>query len=175
MTDSAARAVTDSAARRDAAYGVRLLAAWRRFSSLPGGRRLFSLIVGRMAPYTGSIGAQVVELEPGRAVVRLQDRRRVRNHLRSVHAIALANLGELASGLAATAAMPAGVRGIPVRITIDYLKKARGTLTAHGTAVLPAAATLVEPATAEVEARVVDEAGDVVAHIRVSWKLERVV
>lgn len=160
-----------STARQDAGHGARLLGGWRRLSRRPGGAWLFSRLVGRMAPYTGTIGARVISLEPGRAEVRLRDRRAVRNHLRSVHAIALANLGELASGLAATAAMPAGVRGIPTRITIDYLKKARGTLTAHGTADLPA---VDAPVTAEVDARIVDEDGDVVAHVRVQWQLERV-
>jgi acyl-coenzyme A thioesterase PaaI-like protein len=151
--------------------GERLLRAWRRLRDVPGGRWLFSRMVGRMAPYTGSMGALVVQLEPGRAVVTLRDRRRVRNHLRSVHAIALANLGELASGLAATAAMPPGVRGIPTAIRIEYRKKARGLLTATGTAALPPvdAAT-----TADVRADIVDADGDVVACLLVTWTLERV-
>ncbi|MEX1183703.1 MAG: hotdog fold domain-containing protein [Gemmatimonadota bacterium] len=158
-------------ARRDAGHGARMLSAWRRLSTLPGGRRLFSRLVGRAAPYTGSIGAHVIALAPGRAEVQLRDRPRVRNHLRSVHAIALANLGELASGLAATTALPDGVRGIPTRIMIDYLKKARGTLTAYGTADLPA---VTEPITAEVQARIVDGNGDIVAVVRVTWALEPV-
>src|SRR5690606_26636636 len=102
--------------RRDASHGTRLLNAWKRLSGRPGGKWLFSRFVGRMAPYTGTMKALVLELEPGRAVVELKDRRSVRNHLRSVHAIALANLGELSSGLAASAAMPQGVRGIPTVI-----------------------------------------------------------
>jgi acyl-coenzyme A thioesterase PaaI-like protein len=164
--------VGEGAGRRDADHGARLLAAWRRVEGVPGGRWLFSRMVGRMAPYTGSMGARVESLEPGRAQVRLRDRRRVRNHLRSVHAIALANLGELASGLAATAAMPAGVRGIPTSIRIDYLKKARGLLTAVGTAQLPDVGT--DAVTAEVQAVIRDVAGDDVAIVRVEWKLERV-
>jgi acyl-coenzyme A thioesterase PaaI-like protein len=160
------------AARRDAGHGARLLAAWRRLSVLPGGAWLFSRMLGRMAPYTGSMGAKVVLLEPGRAQVELRDRRRVRNHLRSVHAIALANLGELASGLAATAAMPAGVRGIPTAIRVDYLKKARGRLTATGLAALPP----VEEAgtSAEVRADIADADGVIVATVVVEWRLERV-
>jgi uncharacterized protein (TIGR00369 family) len=159
------------ARRADAAIGQRLLRAWRRLAAVPGGTWAFSRMVGRLAPYSGSIGARVVALEPGRAVVTLRDRRRVRNHLRSVHAIALANLGELASGLAATAAMPAGVRGIPTSIRIDYLKKARGPLTATGIAALPA---IHGTTAAEVWADVVDESGDVVAIVRVTWTLEPV-
>lgn len=156
---------------RDASHGARLLRAWQRLHGKPGGKWLFSRLVGRMAPYTGTIGAMVVELSPGRAVVMLKDRRAVRNHLRSIHAIALANLGELASGLAASAALPPGVRGIPTSITIDYLHKARGTLTATGTADLP---DITEPATAEVLADIRDAAGVTVATVRVCWALERV-
>jgi acyl-coenzyme A thioesterase PaaI-like protein len=160
-----------NAPQRDAGHGARLLAAWRRLSPKPGGAWLFSRFVGRMAPYTGTIGARVEALEPGHAVVSLRDRRAVRNHLRSVHAIALANLGELASGLAASAAMPPGVRGIPTAITIEYLRKARGTLTATGTAKLP---QVIEPTSAEVQADIRNEQGEVVATVRVRWQLERV-
>jgi uncharacterized protein (TIGR00369 family) len=165
MTDPAA------ARLRDASHGARLLAAWRRFAGTPGGKWLFSLLVGRMAPYTGTLGARVEELEPGRAVVTLQDRRRVRNHLRSIHAIALANLGELASGLATTAALPGGVRGIPTAIHINYVKKARGTLTATGSADVP---DVTEPTSLEARADITDPAGDVVAVVRVQWQLERI-
>jgi acyl-coenzyme A thioesterase PaaI-like protein len=157
--------------RAGARAGDRLLSAWRRLAGVPGGAWLFSRMIGRMAPYTGSMGARVVELEPGRAVVKLRDRRRVRNHLDSVHAIALANLGELASGLAAMAAMPAGVRGIPTSLHVAYVKKARGTVTATGIAELP---HVDDPVTADVRADIVDGAGDVVASVRVTWTLERV-
>jgi acyl-coenzyme A thioesterase PaaI-like protein len=163
--------MTASREHRDASHGARLLRAWERLHRKPGGRWLFSRLVGRMAPYTGTLKALVLELAPGRAVVVLKDRRAVRNHLRSVHAIALANLGELASGLATLSAIPPGVRGIPTAIAVDYLHKARGALTATGTATLPA---VTGPATVEVQADIRDAAGVTVAAVRVRWKLERV-
>jgi acyl-coenzyme A thioesterase PaaI-like protein len=164
--------VTAEAARmREAGFGVRLLALWSRLRRLPGGRWLFSRFVGRLAPYTGSIGALVVALEPGRCEVRMRDRRRVRNHLRSIHAIALANLGELASGLAAVSALPPGVRGIPTALTVEYHRKARGTLSAVGTAA-PADAAAAEEM--EAQAGIVDAEGELVATVRVRWRLDRI-
>lgn len=157
--------------RRDASFGARLLDGWNRLHKRPGGRWLFSRLVGRTAPYTGTVKALVLELEPGRAVVQLKDRRAVRNHLRSIHAIALANLGELASGLAASAALPAGVRGIPTAITVEYHHKARGTLTATGTAVLP---EVTGPTTTQVYAEIRNTEGTTVTTVRVTWRLERV-
>jgi hypothetical protein len=74
--------------------GPGLRRQWRRFSALPGGKLLFSAALGRFVPYTGSIGARIQRLEPGLCVASLRDRRCVRNHLGSIHAMALANLGE---------------------------------------------------------------------------------
>lgn len=148
---------------------TRLERFWRRLAPLPGGRWLFGRILRLMVPYSGSIRPMVRELEPGRAVIALKERRRLRNHLGSVHAIALANLGELASGLAMTLALPAEARGIPIRVEVDYHKKARGTITARGRAAPPAAvpAERDDAATADL----VDETGEVVARLVVTWRL----
>lgn len=105
--------------------------AWDRMHNLPGGKRLFSRALGTAAPYTGTIDAQIVELRRGYSRVLLKDRRKVRNHLQCVHAIALANLAELCGNVALAYSMPDDARFIVAGISMDYLKKARGLITAE--------------------------------------------
>jgi uncharacterized protein (TIGR00369 family) len=143
---------------------------WRRLSRFPFGRTLFSILIGRMAPYTGSMGARVQELGPGYSRWTLRDRRRVRNHLNSVHAVALVNLAEVASGTAMLTALPPGTRGIVTGLSMTYLKKARGTLTAECRCAVP---EVNGETRYDVHADVRDEAGDVVAKATVNWLLRR--
>lgn len=150
--------------------GARLLASWRRLRGLPGGGRLFSWMAGRMARYSGSIGARVETLEPGYCRISMRDRAAVRNHLSSIHAVALTNLGELTSGLAMLVALPAGVRGIVVRLDTRYVKKARGTLTAECRCEVP---PLEEPTDLQITADIRDESGDTVATLTATWRLDR--
>lgn len=148
----------------------RLLAAWHHLHSLPGGRWLFSRLLGWMVPYTGSIGARVESLVPGQVTVSLREHRAVRNHLSSIHAIALVNLAEVASGLAMLTALPPNARGIVTGLRISYAKKARGRLLAESRVVPPEVGP--EAVEAEVTATIRDAAGDEVAVATVTWRLE---
>ncbi len=146
----------------------RLLSTWQRLAPLPGGKWLFSRLLGWAAPYTGSIGARVELLEPGHVRVSLRDRRAVRQHLGSIHAVALVNLAEVTSGLAMLSAAGPGVRGIVTALRIQYHKKARGRLVAESLATLP---PITEPTDADVTATITDADGDVVAVATATWRL----
>ncbi len=101
---------------------------WDYLSPVPGGRFLFSRAIGMAAPYTSSVGAVVEELRAGHAEVSMRDRHTVRNHLASVHAVALVNLAELTGNVALAYSLPDDARFIVAGLSIDYLKKARGTI-----------------------------------------------
>lgn len=154
--------------RSNESPGARLTRMWGRLSGLPGGRWLFSRILGLMVPYSGTLGARVLRLDPGHVEIELRDRRSVRNHLRSVHAIALANLGELSTGLAVLGALPPTVRGILTGIEVTYIRKARGRLLAEARCAIP---TVHEPTDYSAEAFIRDESGDEVAVVRARWRL----
>jgi acyl-coenzyme A thioesterase PaaI-like protein len=149
--------------------GASLLVSWKRLQHLPGGAWLFSRLVNRLVPYTGSVSPRVRVLEPGHAIVTLRDHRAVRNHLRSIHAVALINLGEFASGLATLTALPEGQRGIVTSLAADYTKKARGALVAE--ARVPPGAAITEPVDRDAEAEIRDASGDVVAIVRARWRI----
>ncbi|MCU0621231.1 MAG: DUF4442 domain-containing protein [Gemmatimonadales bacterium] len=153
-------------ARSHASPGRALRDAWQRLHALPGGRTLFSVGLGRFVPYSGSIGARVQLLEPGFARVSLRDRRAVRNHLQSVHAVALVNLLELTSGLAMLAGLPDELRAIVLHLETDFVKKARGPLVAECRCTPPTERREQECWLAPA---ITDAAGDVVARGRVRW------
>jgi acyl-coenzyme A thioesterase PaaI-like protein len=107
-------------------------------------------------------------LEPGRAEVEIPDRRANRQHLGSVHAIALLNAAEQASGLAMLSGLPDGIRGIVTQISMQYLKKARGTIRAVSHVAVPVVVADME---LDVAADCLDRDGTIVARATVRWRL----
>jgi acyl-coenzyme A thioesterase PaaI-like protein len=146
--------------------GNPIRAGWNAVSKVPGGRRLFSEFIGRMAPYTGTIGAKILDLEVGFCRAEMKDRRAVRNHLKSVHAIALMNFAEVCSGVGLMYSLDENTRGILKGLEIEFLKKARGTLTATCRFDSPASGErqefLIHP-------EIFDEQGEMVARATATW------
>lgn len=139
---------------------------WQSLEKFPAGKWLFSKLLGVMVPYTGALGSQVQHLSPGHTIVTLKDRRKVRNHLHSVHAIALANLAEVSTGLAVLSGMPDDARGILAGIEIEYLKKARGLLTAECQCTIPQSSERTEYL---IHGSIRDESGENVAKATARW------
>lgn len=150
---------------------ARLGQLWSRMSGSVVGRWSFSRIFGWFVPYSATVGARILHLEPGLCRTELPDRRRVRNHLDSIHAVALINLGELTSGLAMTMALPSDVRGIVTELLASYHKKARGTLYGEARVTVPAVGDA--PVDTRVATIITDQLGEQVCRVETIWRLER--
>ncbi len=98
---------------------------WRATTKLPVvGKKVFSLAFSQKAPYFGSIHPTVIELRPNYASVFIKDKRRVHNHIGTVHAIALCNGLEMAMGALAEVSIGADKRWIPKGMEVAYTAKA---------------------------------------------------
>ena len=143
-----------------------VLGHYHRLARLPGGRWLFSRLVCLKAPYFSTISPRVERLEPGLCEVTLRHRRKVTNHLGTVHAIALCNLAELAGGLAIDAGLPPSMRWIPRGMQVEYLRKAKGTMRATARPAAPAVAAS-EGYALPMDVTAVDPSGEPVFRARI--------
>lgn len=149
-----------------------LIHLWNKLEKLPFGKWLFSKMLGIFIPYTGTMKAVIQSIEKtpsgGTATVRLRDRKRVRNHLDSIHAVALMNLSELTTGVAVIAAMPPKSRMILKHFEIDYIAKARGTLLSHSHC-----PTILDSSDCEIKVpvEIKDTSGVVVCRAVSTWKI----
>jgi acyl-coenzyme A thioesterase PaaI-like protein len=106
-----------------------VIALWNTTRKLPMGERIFSRAFAFKAPYFATIRPRFTVIEPDRAELVIQDRRRVHNHLGTVHAIALCNGLEAAMGALAEASIPSNRRWIPKGMEVSYTAKAAGDIT----------------------------------------------
>jgi acyl-coenzyme A thioesterase PaaI-like protein len=149
--------------------GQQLLKTWQKLENKPMGRWVFKRIIAANIPYTGSIKADVQKLQPGFCEVALKYRKSNTNHLNSIHALALSNLGEMTSGLAMMSGLSSDIRGIPVNINTDYHRKARGHLKAISEVEIP---LVKEPKTIHyATAKIFNSDQTLVSTVTVKWLL----
>src|SRR3954465_2995702 len=106
-----------------------VLRLWGLTIRIPAGDRLFSRAFAFRAPYFGTVRPRFTVVEPNHAELVIRDRRRVHNHLGTVHAIALCNGLEAAMGALAEASIPSGRRWSPKGMKVAYTAKATPDIT----------------------------------------------
>ena len=106
-----------------------VMSLYERTTRLPQGRRVFSLLFSLKAPYFASVRPRFAELRPDYAELVIPKRRRVHNHLKTVHAIAICNGLEAAMGALAEVSVPAHKRWIPRGMDVSYTAKATSDIT----------------------------------------------
>ena len=118
-------------------------------------------ILGYKVPFVGTAKLKVLELTPDRVRVVVFNRHRVRNHIKGVHAAAMALLAETATGLAIAMHMPDDKVPLIKKLTIDFRARATGSLAAVAQLSVDQIAAVIREAKGEISVAnvVTDESG----------------
>jgi acyl-coenzyme A thioesterase PaaI-like protein len=117
---------------------TKTLQMWKKMAATPVvGKRLFSFSASMVAPYFRTIRPRLETMQPGLAVAHMSARWGVRNHIKTVHAIAACNLAEFVMGMLCEASVPTTHRWVPKDMTTNYKRISSGGLTAVAKAELP--------------------------------------
>ena len=91
---------------------------------------LLSRLFGSQVKLAGTAGIRVQEMTRQRATLSIANRRRVQNHIKGVHAAAMALLAESASGFLVAMNLPETKLPLIKTLQVDYRQRAVGALTA---------------------------------------------
>lgn len=89
-----------------------------------------SFALGRVVPYVGTSGLRYEVLSPERVVVRIRNQRKVQNHIKGVHAAAMALLAETATGFCVGMNLPDDKLPLIKTMKIDYVRRSQGDMVA---------------------------------------------
>ena len=103
---------------------------WNTTAAIPViGKRVFSVAFSQKAPYFATIHPRFAVVAPNHVELVIPKRRRVHNHLKTVHAIALCNGLEAAMGALAEVTIPSDKRWIPKGMDVSYTANATSDIT----------------------------------------------
>lgn len=95
--------------------------------------RGLSLLLGSQVRFAGTARVRIHELGQERAILSLKNRRPVQNHIKGIHAAAMALLAESVSGFLVGMNVPDDKLPLIKTMKIDYLRRAQGDLSAVAT------------------------------------------
>ncbi|OZG75117.1 DUF4442 domain-containing protein [Hahella sp. CCB-MM4] len=93
--------------------------------------RALTLFFGKTVKFVGTAGAKVEELSDSRCVVTLKNRKRIQNHIGSVHAVANALIAETATGFIVGMNVPDSSVPVIKTMKLDYVKRTAGDMRAE--------------------------------------------
>ncbi len=93
--------------------------------------RGFSLVFGRAVKFFRTCGLKFTIIELHHSKVVIKNNKPVQNHLGSVHAVGMAMIAESATGALVGLNVPANCVPVIKHMEIDYLKRAKGDMTAE--------------------------------------------
>ena len=104
-------------------------------AALPVGLRSWAItkLFGNFVPFLGTAGLHFDEVSRERMVVSLRNRKKVQNHIKGLHAAAMALLAETATGFVVGMNVPDDKLMLLKSMKVEYLKRAQGDMKAVAT------------------------------------------
>ena len=93
-------------------------------------KKALSFALGRTVKLVGTAGVECLELTPERSAFRIRNRGKVQNHIKGVHAAAMALVAETATGMVLGMSVPDDKIPVLKSMHVDYKKRCSGDLTA---------------------------------------------
>ncbi|WDD97092.1 DUF4442 domain-containing protein [Thalassomonas actiniarum] len=97
----------------------------------PFNNKLLSFVVGFKVPYVSTTGVRIRHLDHQRADFFIKNKRKSRNHLGGVHAVAAALLAESATGLLIAMNVPDTSVAVIKTMTFNFAKRQQGDMRAE--------------------------------------------
>jgi len=99
-----------------------------KFNRLPAilKRQALSAVLGRIVPFVGTAGVVIEEMTEHRVVTRLRNRRRIQNHIKTLHAAAVTLAAETASGFIVGMNLPDDKLPLMKSLKVDFKKRNAG-------------------------------------------------
>lgn len=104
----------------------------KKLDKLPQSWRMpvFTFMIGKMVKLAGTTGCKVTEINQHRCVVELANKKKVQNHIGSIHAAGIALLAESATGYLTSLSIPDNRIQVIRTLKVTYLKRASGDMKA---------------------------------------------
>lgn len=113
----------------------RLMRLVNKTEALPSSIKTFVLskMLGRLVPMVGNAGIRYEEVTANRVICTLRNHRGMQNHIKGLHAAAMALLAETATGFAVGVNIPDDKILLIKSLHVDYKRVAKGDLKAVAT------------------------------------------
>jgi len=145
----------------------------RATSKFPKGIRstLWSKAFGRVVPMVGTANIRYLEVDANHVKVRIENQCNMQNHIKGVHAAAMALLAETATGFLTGLHVPDERILLIKSLQVSYLKIAQGGLTATATLNAEQQAFILENEKGEmlIPVSVIDDSGEEPIQCQMLW------
>ena len=130
-----------------------------------------SFAVGSQVKFAGTAKVEILEMSATCLRARIKNRKKVQNHIGSVHAAAMALLAESVTGLVVGMSVPDDRVPVIKSMKIDYVKRAKGDLEAVATLKAEEVERIVATPKGEitVPVKVTDIEGNEPIHCEMVW------